>query len=436
MVSLVGLQRIENFLNKSLMTSRIRALVTTIEPIDGGVPSMTRWICSLLEELDIVPVLAWYAPWSKYPDLSVPLYRILLDRPKTIRLTALSKYEAYGVGAWFPELEFTHYLPSKNWKSLIRGCQLHVVVSGNPLPASAFALMDLPFLAWVATPWEADRKDRIKGFSKLRRALDTFINKPILRQLEKVVLRAPKGRILTLSRYTSREFEEIGGRSNKPVMLMPVNTELFKRRPEKTICWRIGFSGRYSDPRKNIGLLLNATSILVAWGFPVEVILVGDRNNDNVQTRVAELMLNQHVKCYGHKQPEQLSDLLQSFDLFVIPSHQEGLCISALEAMACGVPVVSTRCGGPEDFVIDEQTGQLITWSPSDLASTIREICLQRDKRERLSQGAERWVLENASDTSSKEKFLAQIEGLKRDSLAEKQMPRDKLSCMRLNTTK
>ena len=44
--------------------TRLRALISTIEPIDGGVPTMTRCITDLLEELDIEPVYAWYAPWS------------------------------------------------------------------------------------------------------------------------------------------------------------------------------------------------------------------------------------------------------------------------------------------------------------------------------------------------------------------------------------
>ena len=60
---------------------------------------------------------------------------------------------------------------------------------------------------------------------------------------------------------------------------------------------------------------------------------------------------------------------MQRWDLFVIPSHQEGLCISALEAMACGVPVVSTRCGGPEDFVLPDRTGLLVPHQAPALAA-------------------------------------------------------------------
>ena len=43
--------------------------------------------------------------------------------------------------------------------------------------------------------------------------------------------------------------------------------------------------------------------------------------------------------------------------MFIIPSHQEGLCITGLEAMATGSVVLSTNCLGPKDFVINNKTG-------------------------------------------------------------------------------
>jgi glycosyltransferase involved in cell wall biosynthesis len=72
----------------------------------------------------------------------------------------------------------------------------------------------------------------------------------------------------------------------------------------------------------------------------------------------------------------------------VLPSHQEGLCISALEAMACGVPVVSTRCGGPEEFVIPDVTGSLVGDDPREMAEAIASILVDRDLRLRMSLAA------------------------------------------------
>jgi glycosyltransferase involved in cell wall biosynthesis len=84
----------------------------------------------------------------------------------------------------------------------------------------------------------------------------------------------------------------------------------------------------------------------------------------------------------------EMSRCMQTLDLFVLPSHQEGLCISALEAMACGVPVVSTRCGGPEEFVVPGATGSLVGFDARVMADSIGAILKDRDLRLRLSKGA------------------------------------------------
>lgn len=97
--------------------------------------------------------------------------------------------------------------------------------------------------------------------------------------------------------------------------------------------------------------------------------------------------------------------MLQTFDVFVIPSHQEGLCISALEAMACGVPVVSTYCGGPEEFVIPGRTGTLVRSTPEDLAYAIYNICKNRDTRRKLSEGSLDWIIANATEDQSSKVF-------------------------------
>lgn len=388
---------------------RTRALVSTIEPIDGGVPAMTRWICSALEEIDIEPVLAWYAPWRNHPELSVPLYRIFRDVPQSICSLGLGKYESYGIGTWFPELEFSHYLPNKMWINLMKSCQLHLAVSGNPLCATPYVLNSVPFMAWFATPWEADRKNRVNNFSKTRKALDALLNKPVLRRLEKRILSDKHGIILPLSKYSSKEFEKIGRVKMEDIMVMPINTDVFFPKVEKIVPWRIGFSGRYCDPRKNINLLLKTTKILADMDCQVELYLVGDRNYEQLLPLINDLGLQHSVQCFAHMESQQLACTLQSMDVFVIPSYQEGLCIAALEAMACGVPVISTRCGGPEDYVIPERTGEIVDSTPEAMVSAVLEICRNRSLRDRLSKGSSSWILANASDGASRQIFYKHL---------------------------
>ena len=389
-----------------MKAARPRALISTIEPVDGGVPAMTRVLAGFLEELGIEPVFAWYAPWSRHPRLSVPLPALALGhRPGRVAEDAYGGHEGHGLGCWLPELEFTHYLPRRLWRDLIASCRFHLAVTGNPLCATPYARLGVPFLAWVATPWEADRSERVAAFSRPRRLLDRHLNARLLRRLEREVLQAPGGRVMALSTYTARALEAIAGRPMDGVLRMPVNTGLFRPEPEATEPWRLGFTGRFGDPRKNIGLLLETVRLLAAQGHPVELHLAGDREHAQLRPRLEALGIDSLVHTHPPLQAPELATLLQRLDLFVIPSHQEGLCIAALEAMACGVPVVSTRCGGPQDFVINERTGTLVDSEPAAMAAAIQAIAVDRPRRTRLSAAARAWVERHASPPAARAEF-------------------------------
>jgi glycosyltransferase involved in cell wall biosynthesis len=73
--------------------------------------------------------------------------------------------------------------------------------------------------------------------------------------------------------------------------------------------------------------------------------------------------------------------------------------------MACGIPVVSTRCGGPEDFVIPGQTGALVAGEPEPMAEAITAICAQPALRHCLGAGAGAWIDRHASPPVARRRF-------------------------------
>ncbi|MCX5969653.1 MAG: glycosyltransferase family 4 protein [Cyanobacteria bacterium] len=384
----------------------LRALISTIQPSSGGVPAKTRWLVQELAALGITSTLAWYEPWSCSPELSVPLPHLLSGRrPAARREPVWPEVPGEAIGAWLPELEFSHYWATRPWRRLIAAADLHLVTTGNPLCAYRYLRCGVPFLAWVGTPWHGDRVDRVRGFPWYRRLLDTTINAPVLRRMERQVLRAPQGRILTISQHTARELEAIGGRAPAGVLYLPPDSRWFHPAPDRRMPWRLGFSGRYSDPRKRITLLLEAVARLLRLGHPVQLHLSGERDGRFLQPLIERFGLQGRVICHPYLREEQLAQLLQSLDLFVIPSHQEGLCIAALEAMACGVPVVSTRCGGPEEFVIAGSTGELVAADAEAMAAAIRAICVNSEQRVRLGEGAFDWIRLNATQQVARARF-------------------------------
>lgn len=353
---------------------------------------MQTFVADCLSREGYQPVLAYYLPYSIAPDLSVPVFRLLgRQAGKTFEMDE-TRYERHGIGAWLPELEFTHYWATDLWRTLASSCDFFVSVSGSALAATAFKQLRLPYMSWVASGWEADRCDRVRAFALPRKAIDRCLNAPVLRRMEKAILRT--GTILALSQYTKRTLEDIAGPSAVDgIMPMPIATQTFAPAPEKVVAGRIGFVGRLSDPRKNIDLLIETLAILREQsGRDVTLTLIGGEAPPRLLRHIGRLGLETHVSLLPSLSKDELARTLQTLDVFVVPSRQEGLCIAALEAMACGCPIVSTRCGGPEEFVKDGVTGFLVDAEPLAMAAAIEKIVAHRALRARMSSEARRLV--------------------------------------------
>lgn len=364
---------------------RKRALISTLAGA-GGVNAMWRAIAGMLSRGGYTPVIAYYEPYRSTPAFSVPSFRLLQRRPGSAERNG-EGFETHAIGAWLPELEFTHYLVTDHWKRVIESADVHLTVSGAALPALPYYWSDQPFLAWLATGWKEDRDSRIGQFSLGRRMFHAaFVEPPVLR-LERSVLR--RGSILSLSEHTQRVLDGIAGAPVvKDVLPQPVDSTFFAPRRDACIKARIGFSGRLDDARKNVGLLVDALGLLAKRGHDVTAMLIGGEPDAALSRRLASLGIGDRVTFCPFLPPEGLRERLQTLDLYVVPSLQEGLCIAAIEAMAVGLPVVSTRCGGPEDYVIDDETGRLVDFDAEELADAIIAIVGNRALRDRLSAGA------------------------------------------------
>jgi sugar transferase (PEP-CTERM/EpsH1 system associated) len=119
----------------------------------------------------------------------------------------------------------------------------------------------------------------------------------------------------------------------------------------------LGTVGRF-DPIKNQGALLTAFARL-APRFPnLRLTIVGDGSlKAALQAQAASLGLADRVTFTGAR--SDTPDLLRGFDVFVLPSLNEGVSNTILEAMATGLPVVAGRVGGNPELVVDDVTGRL-----------------------------------------------------------------------------
>ncbi len=145
-------------------------------------------------------------------------------------------------------------------------------------------------------------------------------------------------------------------------------------------------------------VLVEATPLLLREVPDAHVALIGDGEcRPRVEALARRLgLLGRRVHFLGFR--DDVPDVLGSLDLFVMCSVMEGLCTSALDAQAVGVPVVASAVGGLPEAVADGETGLLVPpRDPPALAAAMARILRDRGLRERLSAGGRRRVRERFS---------------------------------------
>lgn len=140
-----------------------------------------------------------------------------------------------------------------------------------------------------------------------------------------------------------------------------IDTESFhpdRRSPGSTP--RLAFVGRL-DPVKGADLLLDALASLRADHPSLTATFIGDGPHAaHVRSHARKLGLSDIVTFLGTQPEEIVADLLRHSDLLVLPSFAEGLPVVLMEAMATGLPVISSRIAGIPELVDDGRTGILI----------------------------------------------------------------------------
>jgi glycosyltransferase involved in cell wall biosynthesis len=177
--------------------------------------------------------------------------------------------------------------------------------------------------------------------------------------------------VIAVSNSLKRELtaESISG-----VQVIPnvIKTEKFKPALRNAGTFTIGFLGSLNSHNKGLDVLLSACREL-QFSFKLKVGGAGSLL-DYYKDMTAKYNLNEKVFFLGDIDPRTIIKFYSDLNLFVLSSRYETFGIVLIEAMACGIPVVATRCGGPED-IIDDSTGLLTEIDdPEGLMNAINSI--------------------------------------------------------------
>lgn len=132
--------------------------------------------------------------------------------------------------------------------------------------------------------------------------------------------------------------------------------------------------------QKGLEHLVRAVHVLVDRGLnSFELVLGGDGpDRQKLEELAQSLNVSKYLHFLGGLNREQVRDRMQKCDVFVLSSLHETFGVVVGEAMACGKPVISTRCGGPE-FIVNEENGVLVDVAdPQALAGAMADFIEER----------------------------------------------------------
>lgn len=169
-------------------------------------------------------------------------------------------------------------------------------------------------------------------------------------------------------------------------------------------------------PRKNHEVVIRALSVLKQLDKlnHIEYVICGRGAYEADLRKLAEgLDVADHVHFLGYR--NDISEICNCADLFVFMSHQEGLPVALMEAMACGLPAVCSNIRGNTDLIEDGVTGLLANNTPEEVAQSISKMKSDTALRNRVASAALQKIKQ--FDLSSVEDEMSKIYGGVRNHL-------------------
>lgn len=202
--------------------------------------------------------------------------------------------------------------------------------------------------------------------------INNFENSSFFKQLIKFSLNNCN-KAIAVSSDLAEKMRYLGVDQDKIIILRnAVDTDKFKPTHIKTVRKNYDIKNNililfvgYLDTFKGIFELIDAFYEVNTKNKNSMLMIIGEGpKEDELKKRVSNLGLVKSVIFTGKVPPMNIHEYYQSADIFVLPSHTEGIPLSILEAMSCGLPIISSCVGGIPEVVEDGKNGFLV--SPKD----------------------------------------------------------------------
>lgn len=191
-------------------------------------------------------------------------------------------------------------------------------------------------------------------------------------------------KILVLSEYWKRFFKKEFRNINVDILPNGIDVDEFEVCIKKNNAFtKFLFLGRL-EKRKGVYDLINAVDIVVNSCNRKELIfyLAGDGEIDKAKKIIHDRKLSDNVKALGWLNKDEKKKILKESDVVVLPSYNENLPMSLIEAMSCGKIIISTYAGGIPDLVKHNFNGFL--FNAGDVQQLVKYILFVADNPDKM----------------------------------------------------
>jgi len=319
------------------------------------------------------------------------------------------------VGTFLTEFEFQRYRPRPTLTKILREYDLVQVVAGHPAWSFLTRSVDRPVALQVATLAHVERATQ----NRQRQGLTGLWH----RLMTRVATRMGDWALQTVdtvfveNEWMQTHVQNVAPTTNAVFAPPGVDTETFQPSDTPYTDREYILSvGRFADPRKNVHLLFEMYARLkerLGADIP-DLVLAGRTEPPTDAWDLAEHRgIAGSISFFEDVSLDRLVDLYREAKLFVLSSDEEGLGLVILEAMASGVPVVSTDCGGPATVVQDGETGRLVPTDDADrLADAAATLLRDPSRLQSLSANSRERAVSEFSEEATIRRFRKEYERL------------------------
>ena len=259
---------------------------------------------------------------------------------------------------------------------------------------------------WLKKRWDVPHVAMFHTLAEVKNRSRLGEHEPRARIEGEAKIVASADRLVAPTFYERSQLVRLYGAIPSKIEVIPCGVDLERFRPVDKLAARrrlgitdrrvVLFVGRM-DPLKGLDILLQAVAKLEDRDGLRVLVVGGSLNGDHALSRYQDqaraLGIAGQVTFLGSLVQERLPSYYNAADVCVVPSYYESFSLVAVEALACGTPVIASRVGGLTGILRDGETGFLVPWRCPDPFSERLETLLGNDMlREHFGRAARKSV--------------------------------------------